>query len=315
MEFKDEHKKMKDLSEENYTLKQQLLWYKRTYEDRRLAGIVYDRVLLKMKSFSLQSFVQRRLFKGTKKIRIAKQSEQRVKKILCAVVNHNYNSNAIALFKQLNLFFDTILLDSGSNNPPAEAYKLPNVYYPGLLNEAFSLAESKSYDYLLFVCSDVFISPENTSKLNKRLRELDFDGTGIYSPSSKGGGHFFCKKMEGGQLRKVPFVEGFIFLCDMSILKEICPINTLNNKYGWGLDIAMGYFANEKGQVCVIDDNIEVTHAEGTGYSRELAEAEMYSWVKSLGNEELYLFFEHQINKIRQAGSKNSGWELYIKGV
>jgi hypothetical protein len=135
--------------------------------------------------------------------------------------------------------------------------------------------------------------------MRNSLLQIDFDKVGVYSPSSRGGSHYFCQRQKSNGLRMVPFVEGFIFICDMKILDHFCPVNTERNLYGWGLDIAKGYFSKREGKVCVIDDTVEVEHLPGTGYSRELAEYEMLEWIKTLNEQEILVFFEEQLKLLK----------------
>lgn len=293
---KDREEMLKEIS----ALKQQLLWYKRTYEQRSLLGIAYERIFGRKKSVAFKR--KRKLWTGfNRKIKIntANGSAPIPRKVLCSIVNHNHSENAISLYDILAQYFDLVLLDSGSTMPPANSVRYPNIYYSGLLNEAYSIAKKNGYEYLLFVCSDVIIKESEARKLYARLNELDYDKVGVYSPASKGGGHFFCKKSSSGGLRVVPFVEGFLFLCDISLLDNFCPINTKENLYGWGLDIAKGFFSKKHGKLCLIDDDIEVEHLEGTGYSRETAEYEMLSWMKSLKDGEMISFFEEQVTSLK----------------
>lgn len=298
---KDKNKDRQELLREISNLKQQLLWYKRTYEERSLLGIIYERLIKKKPNTITKRNI--RLWTGLKKrIKINKSISNVLlpRRILCVIVNHNHSDNAAKLYDELVNYFDSIIIDSGSDEPPRHSVRLPNIFYSGLLNEAYSIAKNNGYEYLLFICSDVIIKPAEAQKMHERLREIDFTKTGIYSPASKGGGHFFCKKQPTEGLRIVPFVEGFLFLCDLDILDQLCPIDTKENLYGWGLDIAKGFFARANKKVCLVDDNVEVEHLKGTGYSRETAELEMLSWIKTLHNTELALFFEEQLSYIRQ---------------
>jgi hypothetical protein len=296
----------KKLLEEISELKQQLLWYKRTYEQRSLIGIIKDRVLggkIKTsggKNVSLNKILSR--------VKINKRKGSRIlpRRIFCAIVNHNYNENSSKLYNTLVNYFDTVIFDSGSTNPPRESVKLPNIYYSGLLNAAYEVSSKNGYDFLLFICSDVMIEPEEAAKLYQRLSGLDFDKIALYSPSSTGGDHSFCRRQTADELRTVPFVEGFMFLCDLKILGNFCPINTQENLYGWGLDIAKGYYARKSNKLSVIDDNVLVQHTPGTGYSRETAEFEMLSWLKTLRDRRIVDYFEEQMDFIKNSNKDRS---------
>ncbi len=282
MESSNFEKERTKFLEELSGLRKSIEWYKQTYEERSLAGIIYDRISKKYGKYIHQP-----------KIKINKTHSLLSGKILCIIANHNYSNNASSLHQLFSNYYDSAIIDSGSDSPPKKSLKLENIYYSGLLNQAYSIAKYKDYKYLLFICSDVEITSDEALKMFNRLSTIDLSKIGLYSPSSTGLSHKFCKKQTSNNLREVPFAEGFIFLCDMEILDHICPIDTKKNLYGWGIDIIQSFYAKEKNKLCVVDDNVEVNHLAGTGYSREIAKIEMLSWIKSLSNESLFTFFEN----------------------
>jgi hypothetical protein len=280
-------------------LRRSILWYKRTYEENSLPVIILEKVFgKKFNWIRRQNFIKNRVFN---RIKINKTNNKSVisSKVLCSIVNHNHNDNTLSLYKLFINYFDTVILDSGSSKAPENAIKYSNIYYSGLLNEAYSIAKKYNYPYLLFICSDVIVDQIAAIKLFDRLIKTDLAKIGVYSPASTGESHIFCKKMTDDELREVPFVEGFMFLCDIEILDCFCPIDTKENLYGWGLDIAKSYFSKKKNKLCVIDDNVEVEHMKGTGYSKEIAGYEMLTWVRTLNNNELVAFFEETIKSVK----------------
>ena len=286
---------IRKLQSELTELRGQLLWYKRTYEERSLAGIVYDRL-------------RNRRGKGKPVINRMPAARRRVdvsvnpsagrstgnRDLLCVIVNHNYHDNSITLAQTLGQYFDWVMFDSGSDKPPQQSVRLPNIYYSALLNHAVAVAVEKGYRRLFFVCSDVFISNTAAAGIAAALAG-DLKDAGLYSPASTGGSYEFCRQQPGGGLREVPFVEGFAFAADLSVMQELCPVDTSGNLYGWGLDIAAGYFAREKGMKVLIDDRVVMEHSIGTGYSRETAGLEMMTWVHSLDNPGIADFFKTQL--------------------
>jgi hypothetical protein len=281
-------KDRRQLLEELSKLRKSLDWYKRTYEERSLAAIIYERLFKKRNNLLLPGI-----------IKINKTGTLFSGKILCVIANHNYSKNAGLLRNSLLQYYDTLIIDSGSDSPPKDSLQLENVYYTGLLNKAYSIAIENNYQYLLFICSDVLINRKNTRKMFERLSNIDLSKIGVYSASSKGNSYSFCNNQSSGNLREVPFVEGFMFLCDITILDHLCPIDRQKNLYGWGLDIAKSFYAKEKNKLCVIDDMVEVEHLAGTGYSRETAEVEMTSWISSLNNDSLTSFYRNVLNLIK----------------
>ena len=84
-------------------------------------------------------------------------------KILCCVFNHNENAGAIAWWERLSPYFDTVILDSGSEPPCRHegALVLDNIYYSGLMNKAWELLLEKDYRWLMVVTSDLEINDED----------------------------------------------------------------------------------------------------------------------------------------------------------
>lgn len=213
--------------------------------------------------------------------------------ILAVVVNHNYNDNAEQLRENISKYFDVLLIDSGSVPAPNKSLLLNNVYYGGLLNEAYLAASTLGYKYLFFICSDVVITTENIEKLKLSLLEIDLSIIGVYSPSTEGRAHSFCRNHGALGLRASPFVEGFVFLSDIAILKEFLPSKI---KYGWGLDFMKGYYCRKNRKLCVVDDRVSVYHPPETGYSNDKARKEMYDWFDKPGHSaELTQYFSYGV--------------------
>lgn len=296
--FEEEKKK---LHLEISNLQKSILWYQRNYEDKNWFEILCDKFFgYRVSDFLKQRFFIKKIY-SIARINRTKNNSTISKKILCSIVNHNHNENALNLYELFINYFDSVILDSGSIDAPKNSLKYDNIYYSGLLNEAYFLAKKYKYQYLFFICSDVKVQKNAAEKMNERLLNLNFSKIGVYSPSSIGESHFFCKKKTSDELREVPFVEGFIFICDVKILDQFCPVNTKENLYGWGLDIAKSFFSKKSNKISVIDDNVEVEHMKGTGYSKEIAEYEMLAWAKTLGNNEFVSFFEKQVDYIKKS--------------
>ncbi|RYY62884.1 MAG: hypothetical protein EOO05_01135 [Chitinophagaceae bacterium] len=284
---------IRKLESEIMNLREQLLWYKRTYEERSLAGIILDRIrngkTRKTRARGPSTMID------PSKVDVNTASGKRTIGTLCVIVNHNYYENSIRLTQTAGQYFDWVLLDSGSGQVPPHAIRLPNIYYTGLLNNAVAIATAKGYRHLFFVCSDVLIDDTTAAGMAARLVEPQMENTGLYSPASTGGSYGFCRKQPGSQLRDVPFVEGFAFVADLGIMNRLCPVDTTKNLYGWGLDVAAGYLARQAKMNIVIDDRISMDHTVGTGYSRETAELEMLTWVNTLNDPGMSEFFKEQL--------------------
>jgi len=200
--------------------------------------------------------------------------------VLVCITNHNNNKNALHLRSKFSSYYEAIIIDSGSNTVDHRFdVKLPNIYYSGLFNESVKQCRSRGKKYLFLVASDVYI--RCFKKIHDIISRLT-DDVGIWAPSSNGQSLSHCKNMGSGQARDVPFVEGFIFLIDVALCDVVYPVNRKSNKYGYGIDIVLGYNCVRNGRKrCVIDDRAEVHHRKGSGYSQDDALKAMYRWASS----------------------------------
>ncbi|MBO7076772.1 MAG: hypothetical protein J6W01_00825, partial [Bacteroidales bacterium] len=107
-------------------------------------------------------------------------------KVLCCILNYNRNADAIGWWERLSPHFDTVILDSGSEPPCAHegALHLDNIYYSGLMNEAYRLLQERDYRWLMVVTSDIEIDAKNTEKLIAGMQDmLRTANVGLYQPS------------------------------------------------------------------------------------------------------------------------------------
>lgn len=204
--------------------------------------------------------------------------------ILVCITNHNNNDNAFKLKAQLSLYFDVVLIDSGSDDNTGFDVKLPNVYYTGLFNESIRLTKEKGKKYLYFIASDVFI--EDAKSIWECIKDLN-DDIYTWAPSSKGQSAKQCKNMNTAFIRDVNYVEGFTFLAKIDVLEPFYPVSLIDNKYGYGLDLLTGYYCKELGGRCVVDDRVEVYHKEGTGYNSTEATQYMNHYLNKIGKQEV----------------------------
>lgn len=284
---------IEDRKKEILELKKSIAWYQATFEKRRLAGIIKDRCLryLKLRPTlpDLRSIFPRRDSKDVIQpydtanfVYNLPRNNNYKEKILCVIGNHNNNENAKKLKSSFSKHFKTIAIDSGSKVKEPDFVNLPNVFYSGLYNHAYNFAREGKFEYLLFVCSDVVVPDAEIDKMANNLAELNIEQVGVYSPASEGRSHYQCKKSASKGLRVVEFVEGFIFLASMKVLNEFSPLDTNQNLYGWGIDVAKGFYSRKLNLLCVVDDEVSVYHPEETGYSSEAAEQQMSRWFLTL---------------------------------
>ena len=200
--------------------------------------------------------------------------------ILVCIANHNSNQNAIQLKKGFGEYFDTIIIDSKSTEISDEFdIKLDNVYYTGLVNESINQSKIRKKQLVFFIASDVYV--EDFEKISQIIKTLPED-VYLWAPSSRGQSHYHCKNFKSDGLREVPYLEGFTFLSNLALFENLYPISTVQNLYGFGIDLTLGFNCIKKfNKICVVDDRIEVYHKEGTGYDQSRALNDMYRWMMS----------------------------------
>jgi hypothetical protein len=202
------------------------------------------------------------------------------KEILVCITNHNSNENSINLKNGFSEYFETIIIDSNSNIiEKGFDIKLENVYYTGLVNESVNQCKLRNKKYLFFIASDVYY--EDYEKVSDLILNLDED-VYLWSPSSRGQSHYHCKNFKTDSFREVPYLEGFCFLSHIDCFEFMYPICMDKNKYGYGIDLLLGYYSIKiLKKKCVIDDRVEIYHKEGTGYNQSKALQDMYQWMMS----------------------------------
>lgn len=290
---------LKELIRENAAIRKELLWYKRTYDNRSAFRIGISRLLIKLGLIKNKPPAREKTNSETSIfIAKAKNKLSAEARILAVIFNHNFSNQATQLRGKINEFLDTIILDSGSKSPPADSVQFPNIFYGGMLNKAFTLAKNNKYEFLLVICSDVAIPDSSIEKLKIQLSGIGYERLGCYGPSSTGSDYVFSDlKNSHNKLRVVPFIEGFMFLGNVSLLEKILPLDTEQNKLGWGIDICLGFLCKENNMQCYIDDSVIVHHRKGTGYQRHEAKLEMLNWFSHLNKPGLLEFAHEQMSQ------------------
>jgi glycosyltransferase involved in cell wall biosynthesis len=316
--YNDQQKKEFDsLKKEIARLKKIIEWYEATYERRSILGIIKSKLVAKKRNqffFTKIKIKFENLFKKLNNSFIRRETklttEQAILKLreltFCAIANHNNNANAKLLSNTFSRYLTTQVIDSGSAVKEKEFINLPNVYYSGLYNYAYEYAKSNNYQYLLFICSDVIVDVDEAEKMFQNLTLIKLEDIGVYSPASTGRSHYQCKKKNEGGFRIVDFVEGFFFFANMKVLEKFSKIDIQLNPYGWGIDVAKGFYSKKMGLLSIIDDSISIHHPDKTGYSISSAEDQMTNWFGTLefGNE-ILAFHENRVQLIRSGAEDN----------
>lgn len=185
------------------------------------------------------------------------------KDLLCVIGNYGFSHEADLLKARLGSYLPTLLIDNCSPTPPQSAdHILPNLYYPGLWNSAVKLALERNAYWLMFVASDVEIPrPELLAeRVSHAIRKWRL---GIYTPALTQDSRLAypqCYDHGTGDYRECYISEGFFFLARTSILREIYPIDSARNKYGWGIDALACYHAYRRGLRVMVDDAVTIRH-------------------------------------------------------
>lgn len=210
-------------------------------------------------------------------------------KILCCVFNHNDNEKSSAWADRLSPYFDTVILDSGSNPICTHplSVTLPNVFYSGLMNKAYELLCERGYRWLMIVTSDIEIDDVNMKKLVAAMKDMtNTVNVALYQPSCRWSlkGRALHQSMchFTGRIRKVNFQEGWFHLVCREILDDVLPMDVNVNLFGWGVDLALSHYARIRKMLVLVDDRVRVLHPKGTGYNRDKALLQMREWHKTL---------------------------------
>lgn len=210
-----------------------------------------------------------------------------MEKILCCIFNHNDNVHAGEWAQRLSPHFDTVILDSGSSPRCTHPLSVPldNVYYSGLMNEAFRRGKEGGYGWVMVVTSDLRISAGNSEKLIKAMKQVSASfNIGLYQPSTAWRGRSLPQSrchFTGG-MRRTNFQEGWFHMIRMELLEKVCPIDVTVNRLGWGVDLALSHFARMEKLLVIVDDRIRVVHPGGTGYNKEEALRQMRAWHETI---------------------------------
>lgn len=206
-------------------------------------------------------------------------------RVLCCIFNHNHNDDAVRWYEGLSPYFETVILDSGSNPPCSHtgAMVLPNIYYSGLMNTAYELLKQKGCRWLMIVTSDIEIDSANLTRLVSAMDRISHStNVALYQPCCKLSLHGRALPQSvchfTGKMRCTNFQEGWFHMVCREILDEVLPIDTDVNKLGWGVDLALSHFARVHKMLVIVDDRVKVIHPKGTGYNRDAALAQMRQW-------------------------------------
>lgn len=207
--------------------------------------------------------------------------------ILCCILNYNENAGASAWADRLSPYFDTVILDSGSNPRCTHPLAVPldNLYYSGLMNEAWRRGKEGGYEWVMIVTSDIAIQGRFVAPLAAAMQDITrTTNVGLYQPSTAWRGRSLPQSRchWTGRLRSTSFQEGWFHLIRMDLMDKVCPVDTSLNLLGWGIDLALCHFARVMNLMVLVDDRIRVVHPGGSGYNKREAERQMRAWHATL---------------------------------
>lgn len=178
------------LKNEIKELEKSIAWYRSTYEDRRLVGIIKDRVIKRYYntrlsgSDDLESRVKSYIL--TNSLTVKRNS--RIDKVSIIMLSYNRiedtRKSVKNIYKYTNLPFELIILDNNSADPVKnELKKLPKKYKNlkvilettnlGCAKGRIKAARYAQYDYLLFLDNDILVSPYYLENLFSLLYKED----------------------------------------------------------------------------------------------------------------------------------------------
>lgn len=200
--------------------------------------------------------------------------------LLIAILNHGLAEQSLALRAALSPAAPVVALDSGSALTPEQRagfdFILPNVFYGGLLAAATAAARSGGYSDVWLWTSDVRAA--RPAEIVERARPvLARPDTGVYAPSADYSPHPQMRPRRDRTIRAATFADGFCFAARTELLDAIAEEGA-GNRYGYGLDIHLGFVARRRGLRTWIDHGVEVSHPRSTGYSPREAKASWKRW-------------------------------------
>ena len=76
-------------------------------------------------------------------------------------------------------------------------------------------------------------------------------------------------------IRKVPFIEGYCFGANKELVEKL----ELNNTYGYGLDVEMGYKSHCNCLKCILSNVVCISHDFGKSYDNSIAKEEYHAYL------------------------------------
>lgn len=206
--------------------------------------------------------------------------------MLIAIINHEQNAAALALRQAFAPHARAVAIDSGSRLTDEERRgfdrTLPNVYYCGLINAVAEFAAPLGDAEPVWVWASDVSAEDHGRAVALAADAFNDPKIGTYAPSAWFSGHPQMWNRGTGRCRRATFAEGFCFATRAAVLRALCPIDTQVNALGWGVDLQLAFLTRQRRQHVVIDDRVQVSHPQSTGYSTDAAQRQRMAWLAGL---------------------------------
>jgi len=193
------------------------------------------------------------------------------KKILVSIihVDGDYNNN----FDRLKVMFCEF-----------DIYVPKHGFYGNRWTEIKRYFLETHYDSLLLICSDVSIICGDIIHYIKTY--ANDKSVGCYGFGTIYKSTFNWQRYDNIHLIKhVPFIEGYCF----GVNKEVFKYLELENVYGYGIDVEIGYKSNINGLKCIINNEVCIRHEYGKSYDDNEATKEYRAFLTDHSNIYWYL--------------------------
>ncbi len=205
--------------------------------------------------------------------------------------NTRYDNNFKKLFKMFDKNFNMYI-------PTQDGYGCK-------WEETKNYAVAHDYTSIFVICSDIsFCHNKDMNKtITDKILELASDinvGSFGFPVDKKSPRHSYewMEDESNTELKDIPFVEGFCFGVKTSIVKDIPYIS----KYGYAIDVWIGFNSLKQGYRNVLDESITLLHDSGISYNQAIASNEMavyYSRDKVLYKYFMDSYYNQPSEKLR----------------
>jgi hypothetical protein len=209
-------------------------------------------------------------------------------KIQCFIFNwKGHEARAAALEKKLASLVKVTVINSEeqlNDEHPGWVHLDDSAYFSAQWNKAVELFDADIFfhiqadaDFEQF--APIFAKARSLfEKYKLGVYEPNVDYTDIRYDKTK------LRPIESDVL-EVPFTDCTCWFIDGELVRQLPPIDTTLNTYGWGIPRAIAALARLNGKLCVRDYNFVISHPKGRGYPSAVALEEFRTLASSLSPE------------------------------